>query len=81
MKNELTVNNELLKAALTIFALLVFVGLVNPVLLWAVLNVPPESLGIGLGTVYVWWGASLSVVITGSLVRMLFRDDGSGMKQ
>lgn len=71
---QLLKNRDLLKATLIVFSLLVLVGGVVPVLAWLVLNMPPESLSVSLGVVYVWWGLILSVVVASSLFNALTKD-------
>ena len=63
--------------ALTILLMaVVTVGVIDPVLIWLVLNVPPESLHVELTTVYVWWTALLVTVFNawGFLSLLVDRD-------
>lgn len=74
------VSNDLIKALAYIAALLVLVGVVDPLLIWASLDVPPESMGIGLGSVYVWWAMFLAAVATVAVLVRLVAEDTPGSK-
>lgn len=74
--DQLLKNKELVKAILLLVSLVVLIGAVVPVLVWAVLNTPPESLGISLGVVYLWWAALWSGVLLFAAIHALTRDRG-----
>lgn len=69
-------NKELVKAIALILGFVVMVGAVIPVLIWAVLNIPPESLNVPLSSVYVWWGLGLSGLATYAIYVALTRERG-----
>lgn len=67
-------NKELVKAIVLLLGAVVFVAGVDPVLVWAVLNMPPENLSVPLSAVYVWWAGGLSGLITFAIINALVKE-------